>query len=63
MSYSVPPMLTLPSGIDILFEKSTPETGVELEKHPLHYASGDGNLMQSLPYFLISLLMTCFLIS
>ena len=63
MSYSVSPILTLPSGIDILFEKSTPETGVELEKHPLYYASRDGNLMQSLPYFLISLLMTCFWIS
>ena len=36
-------MLTLTWGIDILFEKLTPETrGWILKKRPLHYDSGEG---------------------
>ena len=38
-SYSVSPMLTLTWGIDILFEKLTPEKGDGFENHPLHYVS------------------------
>ena len=56
-SYSVSPMLTLTWGIDILFEKLTPEKGDGFENHPLHYVSRGGNFMQSLSSFLIRLVM------
>ena len=42
MSYSISPKLTLTWGIDISFEKLTPEKGDGFENHPLHYVSGVG---------------------
>ena len=57
LSSSVSCMLTLAWGIDILFEKLTPEIGGgdgggDLKKlFAMNYASGGGYFMQSLPWF------------
>ena len=60
VSYSVTLMLTLAWSIDILFEKLTPETGVEFERHPLHTPPlGVGDFMQTISSFLTSFVVTC----
>ena len=51
-SFSVPFMLNLTWGIDVLFEKLTVETEVWIwEKNPFHNASGGGDFLQSLSFF------------
>ena len=49
---SVSHMLTLTRSIDISFEKLTPELEVEFEKHPMHYAYGDGGFHEKPVFFL-----------
>ena len=56
-SCSVSLRSTLTWCVDILFEKSKPETRGEFEKHHLCYVSGGEDFMQSLFSFLISLLV------
>ena len=56
-SFSVSLRSTLTWCVDILFEKSKPETRGEFEKHHLRYVSGGEDFMQSLFSFLISLLV------
>ena len=53
-------MLTLTWGVNILFEKLTPEVGVSIwkKKSLAHYASRGVDFMQSLSSFWISLMMT-----
>ena len=60
VSCSIYFMLTLNWGINILFEKLTPEIGGWIREISFaHYASGKGDFMQSLSSFLISLVVTC----
>lgn len=49
--------------LDILFRKLTSDIGVFISKTPsAHYTSEVENFMQSLSYFLISLVVTCSLL-
>ena len=50
-SYSVSPMLTLTWGIDILFEKLTPEKGDGFENHPFTMSLG---VCHAKPFFIFN---------
>ena len=50
-------MLSLTCSIDVLFEKLTPEIG-GWKTYFAHYDFGDGDFMESLSSFLISLVVT-----